>query len=250
MAKHAWVYEVSSGVMLDVMWPTGQLTMWTQVTWPYPKWYSWTPLIDLSPLTLANLLREYDAHWWVRSICTPTMKVHRTCRNVYSPHIAPGGQPKTPFFLLFIRACCQFFLLLRPAGFFHLPLLLLLPLPVPPLTTAVQVQLCRWWGEFRQHTHTLTHSHTAPGDALKRHSDAAGFKARRTHTPSHPHKQTHKHSRAPRQSLHPHAATHTLTRSWSNRSWTETVALCLPALLTWWFEESVIQVSVFISWWH
>lgn len=100
------------------------------------------------------------------------------CRNVYSPHIAPGGQPKTPFFLLFIQACCQFFLLLRPGGFVHLPLLLLFPLPVPPLPTAVQVQLCRWWGESRRHARSS-----------QRHTDAAGFKARRTY--SHTHLHTH-----------------------------------------------------------
>lgn len=77
------------------------------------------------------------------------------CRYLYSPYIAPGGQSKTPFFLLFIRACCQFFLLHRPAGFSRLLLLLLLPpLPVPPLSTAVQVQRCRWCQESRRHTHT------------------------------------------------------------------------------------------------
>lgn len=77
------------------------------------------------------------------------------CRYLYSPYIAPGGQSKTPFFLLFIRACCQFFLLHRPAGFSRLLLLLLLPpLPVPPLSTAVQVQRCRWCRESRRHTHT------------------------------------------------------------------------------------------------
>lgn len=76
------------------------------------------------------------------------------CRYLYSPYIAPGGQSKTPFFLLFIRACCQFFLLHRPAGFSRLLLLLLLPpLPVPPLSTAVQVQRCRWCQESRRHTH-------------------------------------------------------------------------------------------------
>lgn len=113
---------------------------------------------------------------------------------MYSPHIAPGGQPKTISFLLFIQACCQFFLLLRPASFFHLSLLLLLPLPVPPLTNVVQVQLCRWWGESRRRTHI--DKHTALGNTLIIYSDAAGFKARHTRTPlhRHPHKHRHKHS--------------------------------------------------------
>lgn len=105
------------------------------------------------------------------------------CRYLYSPYIAPGGQSKTPFFLLFIRACCQFFLLHRPAGFSRLLLLLLLPpLPVPPLSTAVQVQRCRWCQESRRHTHTSTHS-------LRIHFDKAGFEAQRKHT--HTHHYTH-----------------------------------------------------------
>lgn len=82
-----------------------------------------------------------------------------------TPHIAPGGHPETLLFPDFIRACCWLVLL---------PFLCstdeayLLPLPVPPLSTAVQVQLCRRWGESRRCTHTSTewHMHTARGDAL------------------------------------------------------------------------------------
>lgn len=99
-----------------------------------------------------------------------SMRADYTCRVFYSPHIAPGGQPKPPFFLSFIWACCRFFLL-------HCPVLLhlsppVIPLPVPPHTAAVQVQLRLWWGESRRRLH----ARTAASDALKIHSDPAVFK--------------------------------------------------------------------------
>lgn len=163
------------------------------------------------------------------------------CRYLYSPYIAPGGQSKTPFFLLFIRACCQFFLLHRPAGFSRLLLLLLLPpLPVPPLSTAVQVQRCRWCQESRRHTHTQA----VLGNSLRIHFDTAGFEAQRkhthTHTPLHTHKHIHKHSWAHPQSLHtPCAASHKHTAGLFAAGW----RLWHCVAVFWCFEESEIQVG-------
>lgn len=93
-------------------------------------------------------MQHTETHMWVASV-------------LYSPHIAPGWQPEILDFLPFIQACLQFLLHLCPPGLFYLlPPLILLPLPVPPLSAAVQVQLRRRWREFCLCTHIQMRLHT------------------------------------------------------------------------------------------
>lgn len=144
-------------------------------------------------------------HW---HLCKDSdMKVWHKGSDVYSPHIAPGWQPKSPLFLLFIWAFSLWFPPLRPLCFCHLRLLLLLfirlPFSLPP--AAVLVQVCHWWGESMQ---MLTQSSSKL--SVNTHSSIV--------TPTYVQRKQLIHNGCP-----------TLPHSWFVYSWTESVALCRPA---------------------
>ena len=102
-----------------------------------------------SPHTYLHLLPPTD----------PDLALRRD--DVYSPHIAPGGQPKS------------LFLPVTPAGS---PCRLLLPLPFPQRTAGGLVQLSLWWRELYSPAGTHAVSYARKRWVTNTHRAAGGRK--------------------------------------------------------------------------
>lgn len=190
---HIYIYIYSRS--RDIRWVLHHVTSDTwyvswdgTVTWPARpphhltcilKAYNW-----LWILTLVKLLREYEAQRWTwcahmhAHTHAETMGAYYTCRVSTHHTLHQGGSQNLSEH---VAACLSSAVLMS----FVTSLLFWYPYLSP--LTAVQVQLCRWWGESRRRTHAWTIQ-----------PDTAVFKGCRSDTNAHTCKATQADTAEPR----------------------------------------------------